>query len=72
MLLLLILLLNGCASSAATRQTPPPRPTLQSLTPTSDGGICMDRADAQELLLYINQLQGLLGVAPAAPEGKRE
>jgi len=49
-----ILLVNGCASSMPPK---PPRPVLESLTPTIDGGICLDRMDAMELLLYIYALE---------------
>lgn len=54
--LLLILALSGCAASTS-RPIPPTRPTLESLTVQSDGGICLDRQDAGELLLYIDQLE---------------
>lgn len=53
--LLLTLALSGCAVSG--RATKPPRPTLESLSVRSDGGICMSRQDAQELLLYIDALE---------------
>ena len=56
--LLLILLLSGCANSNI-KPTLPPAPVLESLEATSEGGICMDRQDAQELLLYIDQLERL-------------
>lgn len=56
-LLLTILLASGCASSAANRPPMPTRPTLETLMPTPDGGICMGRDDARELLLYIDQLE---------------
>ena len=54
--LLLILVLSGCAASTA-RPIPPTRPTLESLTVQIDGGICMDKQDSTELLLYIDQLE---------------
>lgn len=54
--LLLILVLSGCAASTA-RPIPPVRPTLESLTVQIDGGICMDKQDSVELLLYIDQLE---------------
>ena len=55
--LLLILVLSGCAASTATRPIPPTRPTLESLTVQIDGGICLDKQDSMELLLYIDQLE---------------
>lgn len=54
---LTILLASGCASSAASRPPMPAKPTLETLMPTPDGGICMGRDDARELLLYIDQLE---------------
>ena len=55
---MLILLASGCAAS--TKAVPrPPRPVLESLMPRNDGGICMDRQDATELLLYIDHLERL-------------
>lgn len=56
--LTLVLLTSGCAALTSSEIPPrPPRPTLESLTPTAEGGICMDRQDAAELLLYIDQLE---------------
>ena len=54
--LLLALLMSGCAGSVPVAPRPP-RPTLESLMPTNDGGICMDRGDAAELLLYLDALE---------------
>lgn len=54
--LLLILLASGCAGSKVASPKPP-RPTLESLVATPEGGICMGRDDAQELLLYIDTLE---------------
>ena len=54
--MLLILVLSGCAASTA-RPIPPVRPTLESLAVQSDGGICLDKQDSMELLLYIDQLE---------------
>lgn len=54
--MLLVLVLSGCAASTA-RPIPPVRPTLESLTVQIDGGICMDKQDSMELLLYIDQLE---------------
>lgn len=50
-----ILALNGCVVSA--KKTKPHRPMLESLSVTSDGGICMDRNDATNLLLYIDAME---------------
>ncbi|TVM15060.1 hypothetical protein DPQ33_16360 [Oceanidesulfovibrio indonesiensis] len=55
-LLLLILLASGCAASTPTIPKPP-RPILESLVATPDGGVCMGREDARELLLYIDTLE---------------
>ena len=38
------------------------RPELASLTTTSDGGIMMDKRDAAELLVYIEQLERMVGI----------
>ena len=58
------LALSGCASLTA-RQTQtatlPVRPELTSLTVTSDGGIMMDKRDAAELLIYLEQLERMVG-----------
>ena len=40
----------------------PVRPALTSLTATSDGGIVMDKRDAAELLIYIEQLERMVGI----------
>lgn len=60
---LLILALNGCAASRSNVAPPPPRPTLESLEPTPEGGICMDKQDAAELLLYLDSLERRVGGA---------
>ena len=57
-----ILAASGCAglgqvAGQAARPIPPPRPTLETLTVTPDGGICMGREDAADLLLYIDTLE---------------
>ena len=56
-----ILAASGCAASghgmAKTKTIPPPRPTLETLTVTPDGGICMGKSDAADLLLYIDALE---------------
>lgn len=54
--LALIPLANGCAATTQIAP-PPPRPTLESMQPTNDGGLTMNRQDAMELLLYIDQLE---------------
>ena len=41
----------------------PTKPVLTSLTMTSDGGIMMDKRDAGELLIYIEALERVAGVA---------
>ena len=56
MLLLVTLWVNGCAVTTQTAP-PPPRPTLESLMPTTDGGITMNGQDAAELLRYLDQLE---------------
>ena len=59
------LALSGCVSSTAKptqTATLPVRPELTSLTTTSDGGIMMDRRDAAELLIYLEQLERMVGV----------
>ena len=38
------------------------RPELTSLAVTSDGGIMMDKRDAAELLIYIDQLERVVGI----------
>lgn len=53
----LVLLTSGCGASRNSVSALPPRPTLESLIATDDGGICMDRQDAAELLLYLDQLE---------------
>lgn len=53
----LVLLTSGCGASKSSVTAPPPRPRLESLIATDDGGICMDRQDAAELLLYLDQLE---------------
>ena len=61
----LILALSGCVSSTAGQTqatTLPIRPELTSLTVTSDGGIIMDRQDAAELLIYLEQLERVVGI----------
>ena len=35
----------------------PQRPILESLMETPDGGICMDKGDTAELLLYLDGLE---------------
>jgi len=54
---MLVLLMSGCGASKSSVTPPPPRPRLESLIATDDGGICMDRQDAAELLLYLDQLE---------------
>lgn len=54
---MLVLLMSGCGASKSSVTAPPPRPRLESLIATDDGGICMDRQDAAELLLYLDQLE---------------
>ena len=55
-ILLVTLVTSSCAGSVRTAP-PPPRPTLETLTVTPNGGICMEREDAKELLLYVDQLE---------------
>ena len=55
-----ILLVSGCVNSIVKPNPTlslPVRPDLTSLTATPDGGICLDRHDAAELLLYIEALE---------------
>lgn len=53
----LTLLLNGCAGSTSSRLEPLPRPLLESSRTNAEGGICLDKADTAELLLYIDALE---------------
>ena len=60
----LSLLASGCVSSIAKQTqtaTLPVRPELTSLTTTSNGGIMMDKRDAAELLIYLEQLERMVG-----------
>ena len=38
------------------------RPELTSLRATPDGGIMMDKRDAAELLIYLEQLERMVGI----------
>lgn len=53
----LTLLLNGCAGSMSSRPALPPRPVLESSRTNAEGGICIDKADTAELLLYLETLE---------------
>lgn len=60
MLLLLTLLASlssvmGCVTPSQTIK--PPRPTLESIYTNDLGGICIDRQDTQELLIYLDALE---------------
>ena len=55
--LLLTLLVSGCASLTNSRPELPPRPLLESSRVDSEGGICINRADTAELMLYIEALE---------------
>ena len=57
MLCLTILLASGCGASKTRHAVLPPAPVLESSTKNADGGICIDRADTAELLLYIEHLE---------------
>lgn len=55
---MLILMTSGCAGLSSKQIPQPiPRPTLESLQESPDGGICMDKQDSAELLLYIDALE---------------
>ena len=67
MLFALTLLASGCGGLTPERtvaQAPYlTRPVLLSLTATPDGGIQMGRHDAATLLIYIETLEGMVGVS---------
>ena len=60
--------LPGCATSQAPTNSPssPPtvitKPVLNSLVFDDDGGMCMDKHDSAELLIYIRALERELGL----------
>lgn len=54
----LILALSGCASSAARTAALPPAPATPGAIVTDDY-ICIPRAEAAELLLWIEQAEAL-------------
>ena len=66
LLFVMILALHGCSSSAGITSTPPAlmitKPRLTSLTVTPDGGLCMNKTDAAELLIYVERLETAAGV----------
>lgn len=49
--------LAACATTAPEPTPKPARPTLESAARNDQGGVCLDRRDTQELLLYIDQLE---------------
>ncbi len=53
--LLLTLMTSGCGGTAVAAK--PVKPTLESLAPTPDGGLCMDRRDSRALLQYLIELE---------------
>ena len=57
MLCLTILLASGCGALKTRHAVLPPSPVMESSTINADGGICIDRADTAELLLYIEHLE---------------
>jgi hypothetical protein len=58
-LLILILLVSSCAALSVDR--PPAnlltRPNLESAAINDSGGLCFDKQDTKELLLYIDALE---------------
>ena len=49
-----VLILTACQTAIPR---PPAKPTLSSITATSDGGMCMSRDDAAALATYILKLE---------------
>lgn len=58
-LLLILLLLSSACLSARDQQTTQPLPVRPSLEVQvqEDGGICLDKQDTLELLLYLQELE---------------
>ena len=58
-LLLILLLLSSACLSARDQQTIQPLPVRPSLDVQvqEDGGICLDKQDTLELLLYLQELE---------------
>ena len=58
-LLMILLVLSSACSSARVQQTILPLPVRPSLEVQvqEDGGICLDKHDTLELLLYLQELE---------------
>lgn len=54
----LTIILTGCVTTnCPTMPAKPTKPTLESLKPTSKGGITLNKADAEKLGVYIIELE---------------